>query len=114
MGRDSPSVQGAFPASTARRLLATLPMDVRQERYTEALRQAALALGSEGQLAGVLGVEGVQLQRWLDREADVPLSAFLTALGVIADGPYAEGGRKVRVAAIRGETTRKRGGSTAS
>lgn len=72
----------------------------RKELYGEALRQAARELGGEAQLAGFLGVANDQLQRWLDREDDVPLSAFLTALGVIADGPYARGTRKVRVAAI--------------
>lgn len=77
-------------------------MDARQERYTEALRQAAQALGGEVRLAGLLGVDGDQLQRWLDQKDDVPLSAFLRALGVIADGPYARE-RRVRVAVIRGE-----------
>ena len=87
-------------------------MDGRQERYTEALRQAAHALGSEARLAIVLGVESGQVQRWLDREVDVPLSAFLGALGIIADGPYARDSGRVRVAAIRDERTRKRGGSS--
>lgn len=81
-------------------------MDMREERYSEALRQAAHLLGGEARLATVLRVESEQLQRWLDRQESVPLSAFLTALGVIADGPYATGNRKVRVAAIRNESTR--------
>lgn len=93
----------------ARRLLVTASMDGRQERYAEALRQAAQELGSEGRLAGVLGVETDQLHRWLDRQDDVPLSAFLRALGVIADGPYARGGRRIRVAAIRSEAPPSRG-----
>ena len=86
----------------ARRLLKGSLMDPRQERYAEALRQAAQALGGDVRLAGLLGVEGGQLQRWLERKDDVPLSAFLRALGVIADGPYARQ-RRVRVAAIRSE-----------
>lgn len=77
-------------------------MEARQERYAETLRQAAHALGGDVRLAGLLGVEGDQLQRWLDRRDDVPLSAFLRALGVIADGPYARE-RRVRVAAIPAE-----------
>ena len=73
----------------------------RQELYGRTLRQAARDLGGEAQLAGFLGVANDQLQRWLECQDDVPLSAFLTALGVIADGPYARGTRSVRVAAIR-------------
>lgn len=80
-------------------------MDGRQERYAEALRQAAYALGGEARLAGFLGVEAERLQRWLAGEDDVPLSAFLRALGVIADGPYASEKRRVRVAVIRNDTT---------
>lgn len=83
-------------------------MDERQERYAEALRLAARTLGGEAELAVLLGVETVQLQRWLDAENDVPLSAFLRALGVIADGPFARRTRNVRVAVIRQERTRKR------
>jgi hypothetical protein len=64
-------------------------------------------LGGEAELARLLGVEAGQLQRWLGAENDVPLSAFLRALGVIADGPFARGTRNVRVAAIRQETKRK-------
>lgn len=77
-------------------------MEARQERYAEALRQAAHALGGEVRLAGLLGVEGDQLHRWLDGKDEVPLSAFLRALGVIADGPYARE-RRVRVAVIPSE-----------
>ena len=73
----------------------------RKELYGRALRQAARELGGEAQLACFLGVANDQLQRWLDSQDDVPLSAFLTALGVIADGPYARDTRRVRVAAIR-------------
>ena len=86
----------------ARGLLPGSSMDARQERYAEALRQAAHVLGGEERLAGRLGVDADQLQRWLAREDDVPLSAFLRALGVIADGPYARE-RRVRVAAIPSE-----------
>ena len=80
-------------------------MDTRQERYARALRQASDVLGGEARLARFLRVQSEQLQRWLDRQDAVPLSAFLTALGAIADGPYARDSRRVRVAAIRDEKT---------
>ena len=80
----------------------------RQERYAEALRQAAHALGGEMRLAGILRVDRDQLQRWLAGKDAVPLSAFLRALGVIADGPYAREMRRARVAVIPSETTDKR------
>jgi hypothetical protein len=97
------AVPGAWHAAC----FADFSVDARQERYAEALRLAARTLGGEPELARLLGVDAGQLQRWLDAESDVPLSAFLRALGVIADGPFASGTRNVRVAAIRQERTRK-------
>lgn len=71
-----------------------------QERYLDVLLQAEEILGSRARMAAFLGVRREQIQAWLDGEEDAPLEAFLRSLDVIADGPYADGGRRVRVAVI--------------
>lgn len=82
-------------------------MEIRRDHYTEALRQAATVLGGSERLARLLAVDEVQLERWLSKAEPAPLSAFLRALDVIADGPYARE-RRVRVGVIRGEETTPR------
>jgi len=75
-------------------------MDQR-EIYARALSRAAVALGGRTQLAEFLHVPGETLDAWLDGDQVPPLDAFLDSLDVIADGPYAPRGRRIRVAAIR-------------
>jgi hypothetical protein len=82
-------------------------MEVQRQRYSTALREAASVLGGTTALARFLGVEPGQLARWLAGEEAAPLSVFLSTLDVIADGPYARGQRKVRVAVIRPEEETK-------
>ena len=74
-------------------------MELQRDRYTEALHRAAVTLGGSGRLAQFLAVDEVQIERWLSKAEPAPLSVFLRALDVIADGPYARD-RRVRVAVI--------------
>ena len=69
--------------------------------YARALSRAALALGGRLQLAEFLHVPEATIDAWLDGEKMPPLEAFLDSLDVIADGPYAPRGRRIRIAAIR-------------
>jgi hypothetical protein len=69
--------------------------------YARALSRAAVALGGRTQLAEFLHVPEATVDAWLDGEKVPPLEAFLESLDVIADGPYAPRGRRIRVAAIR-------------
>lgn len=69
-------------------------------RYAEALRNAADTAGGEQRLALLLGVAEKDIRAWLDGKAAPPLSAFLDALDIIADGPYAPRRRRVRVAVL--------------
>jgi DNA-binding transcriptional regulator YiaG len=72
-------------------------------RYANALRTAASTLGGAGQLAAYLGVSPQTVQAWLDGREAPPLQAFLGALDVIADGPFAPQHRPVRVAIMPDE-----------
>lgn len=69
--------------------------------YARTLSRAAVALGGRTQLADFLHVPEETLDAWLDGDKMPPLEAFLDSLDVIADGPYAPRGRRIRVAAIR-------------
>jgi DNA-binding transcriptional regulator YiaG len=77
-------------------------MDQRS-RYTEALRAAADTLGSAARLAAYLKVPPDTVQEWLAGRETPPLQAFLSALDVIADGPFAPQHRDVRVAVLPDE-----------
>jgi hypothetical protein len=79
-------------------------MDQRS-RYAAALRAAAHTLGSAARLASYLEVPPQTLQEWLAGREAPPLQAFLSALDVIADGPFAPQPRQVRVAILPDETT---------
>ena len=74
-------------------------MDQRS-RYLKALSRAEQILGSRARMAAVFGVPPEKIQAWLDDQEPAPLEIFLRSLDVIADGPYARGGRRVRVAVI--------------
>jgi hypothetical protein len=75
-------------------------MDVRT-RYTETLAFAAATIGGTGRLAAFLDVPRSALVRWLAGEEAPPQEVFLSALDVIADGPYASPERRrPRVAVI--------------
>ena len=71
------------------------------KRYANALRAAASTLGGASRLAAYLGVSPQRVQAWLTGRETPPLQAFLGALDVIADGPFARQHRRVRVAVIR-------------
>jgi hypothetical protein len=77
-------------------------MDQRS-RYSDALRAAADTLGSAARLAAYLKVSPQTVQAWLAGQEAPPLEAFLHALDVIADGPFAPQQRHVRVAVIPDE-----------
>jgi len=72
-------------------------------RYTQALRDAARALGGCERLAALLDVTAAEVAAWLAGDQMPPLEAFLGSLDVIAAGPYAPrpARRRARVAAIR-------------
>lgn len=72
-------------------------------RYSDVLRAAAETLGGNRNLAAFLEVALDDLHRWMEGEAP-PLSAFLAALDVAADGPYGPRKRRIRVAVIRADT----------
>lgn len=77
-------------------------MDQRS-RYAAALREAADTLGSTRRLAAYLKVSPQTVQGWLAGRETPPLQAFLNALDVIADGPFAPQHRNVRVAILPDE-----------
>jgi hypothetical protein len=54
------------------------------------LRLAADVLGSRSCLARCLRVSPATLDGWIAGDATAPLNAFLAALDVVADGPFAE------------------------
>jgi hypothetical protein len=73
-----------------------------RNRYTTALRSAAVTAGGEARLAFLLGVPQKELRAWLAGTAAAPLSAFLDALDIIADGPLGpRRRRRIRVAVLR-------------
>jgi hypothetical protein len=100
--------QGSSQPLWAHGLLATLTMDGQRLRYSYALIQAARTLGNEARLAALLHVDVGRLHGWLEGAETPPLPAFLAALDVIADGPYARD-RPIRVAAIRPREPTKTG-----
>jgi hypothetical protein len=69
-------------------------------RYTAALSRAAEILGSRARMAALLEVPAEKIQAWLAGEEPTPLEVFLRSLDVIADGPYASGDRRIRVAIL--------------
>ncbi len=69
-------------------------------RYAKALSRAEKILGGRARMASFLGVRPEKIQAWLDGEEPAPLEIFLRSLDVIADGPYAGRGRRIRVAVI--------------
>jgi hypothetical protein len=72
-------------------------------RYANALREAASTLGGAGRLAAYLRVSPQTVQAWLAGREAPPLAAFLNALDVIADGPFAPQPRQLRVAIMPDE-----------
>jgi hypothetical protein len=72
------------------------------DRYVETLRLASACLG-EG-LSERLGVQPAQLNAWLSGSEPPTLDAFLIALDVIADGPFASRRRPPRVAVLPEKT----------
>jgi hypothetical protein len=78
-------------------------MDQRQ-RYRYTLLQAAATVGGPARLARFLDVPEARLAKWIAGEELAPLEAFMNALDLVADGPYAPLEPPVRVAVI-GERT---------
>ncbi|MGQ0547987.1 MAG: hypothetical protein ACT4P3_22100 [Betaproteobacteria bacterium] len=70
-------------------------------RYARTLETAAHCLGGPERLAALLDVPARTVRMWLRGEQAPPLGAFLAALDVVADGPFAPRRRKVRVAVLR-------------
>jgi len=69
-------------------------------RHEFVIREAAEVLGGGRVLSSYLGVEPAQVERWLAGLEPVPLPTFMSALDVIADGPYVSR-RPIRIAAIK-------------
>jgi hypothetical protein len=69
-------------------------------RYCGALARAEEILGGRARMAAFFRVRPEQIDAWLDGREPTPLEIFLHSLDVIADGPYAPRGRRVRVAVI--------------
>jgi hypothetical protein len=78
-------------------------MESRQGRYANALRRAVQVAGGPVSLARILDVPQDRLDRWLAGDDPLPLAVFLDTLDVIADGPYASEGRRIRVGVVRPE-----------
>lgn len=51
--------------------------------YSEALRRAAYAMGSEERLAHALGIPEVKVHRWLSGEEAAPLDVYHKALDLL-------------------------------
>ena len=66
--------------------------------YADMLQRAAATLGGVARLAMRLDAPPEAVRKWLAGEEEPPLAAFLEALDVVAQGPYAS---PIRVAAIR-------------
>jgi hypothetical protein len=64
------------------------------------LGEALQVVGDMSRLAALLGVRKEKLCGWLCGEEQPPLEVFLSALDLIADGPYVDS-RRIRVAALR-------------
>jgi hypothetical protein len=76
--------------------------EMRTNRYIETLQQAAQTVGGDAKLAYFLMVPNHKLARWMSGQEPAPLEAFLAALDIIADGPFADAKRRrpVRVAVL--------------
>lgn len=72
----------------------------RHSRYVAAISRAEQILGSRDRTAAFFGVPPEKVQAWLEGREAPPLEVFLGSLDVIADGPYARRGRRMRVAVI--------------
>lgn len=68
--------------------------------YADMLHRAAATLGGVSRLARRLEAPPEVVRKWIAGAEEAPLAAFLEALDVVAQGPYAKG-RPLRVAAIR-------------
>ena len=69
-------------------------------RYANALSRAEEILGSRARMVAFFRAPPEKIEAWLAGEEQAPLEIFLRSLDVIADGPYAPRGRRVRVAVI--------------
>lgn len=69
--------------------------------YADSLRLAAETVGGVGRLAAVIHLPAEQLNAWISGNGIPPLEAFLAALDVIADGPFATEPKRTRVAVVR-------------
>lgn len=69
-------------------------------RYCSALARTEAILGGRARMASFFGVALERIDAWLDGEEPAPLEIFLRSLDVIADGPYAPRGRRIRVGII--------------
>ena len=69
-------------------------------RHQQVMFEAAETLGGAAVLSSYLGVAPAQVERWLAGAELVPTPAFVTALDVIADGPFVAR-RRIRVAVIK-------------
>jgi hypothetical protein len=74
--------------------------------YARTLRNAAHSAGGAERLAALLDVPARTVEMWLRGEQPPPLEAFLAALDVVADGPYARRRKRVRVAVLATPATR--------
>ena len=74
-------------AMAAKELLAGAGAAPRRERYANALRTAADAVGGVPRFARVLRVAPEELERWLDGTGEAPLEVFLASLDLVAAGP---------------------------
>jgi len=80
--------------------IASLPR-VNAGIYADMLHRAAATLGGVSRLALRLEAPPEDVRKWIAGAEEPPLAAFLEALDVVAQGPYARGFRRLRVAAIR-------------
>lgn len=71
--------------------------------YADILHRAAATLGGVSRLAARLDAPAEVVRKWIAGAEEAPLAAFLEALDVVAQGPYARGRRPIRVAAIRAD-----------
>ena len=70
--------------------------------YVRTLACAVQTLRGRSRLAKRLDISPGKLSAWLAGTEAPPLQAFLDALDIVADGPYARiGRRRIRVAVLR-------------
>ena len=77
----------------------------RKERYSRLVREAVQRVGSEAQLAALLGVPVARLHRWAEGEETPPFEAFLASLDFVAHGAFAS---PIRVAVLDQRDTAQR------